>query len=208
MHFSISAYTSSCLRHVRILIALLALLTLSSPVTAVERHYAVSEDAEQPILSLGWAGGSLESPRFTLYGDGRLIGRVSLPSGPSVGEPIEVVLSHNDVQSVMKSIVDAGLVDFRPGDQNKRIGPRLNYISDSSSLLLEVSLESYDSPGRKEVRPFIHRTGIDSPHEEIKRYRKEKLAGRVADTEPDTFVEAETLLQLYDSFNELVFGKQ
>ena len=54
----------------------------------------------------------------------------------------------------------------------------------------------------------MHSTGIDAPEDEIGRYRKAKEARRIAESQPDTFVEAEALLRLYEYLDELVYGKQ
>jgi hypothetical protein len=191
-----------------IVAVLFVLLVVGGSTADAQRRYTLSQDADDEILSIGWVSSMNPTRRFSLYGDGRLVGRIKgfLETDPDAEDPVELWLSREEVTAIADIVVGAGLVEFEPGDQYKRLGFPLT--TDTDALWLRISLKSYEGPRRKEVRSFVHSTGVDSPEDEIERYHKAKKAGRIAESEPDTFVEAEALLRLYEDLDQLVYGKQ
>jgi hypothetical protein len=190
------------------LLLVVALPVAAEPAAPVQTSYTytLSEDPDSEILSIGWVGIPYGTRRFILYGDGRLVGNTSRSSPPEqVKESIQRFLTRVEVREVVDIVVDAGLVDFEPGEMRERLGPR-PMVTDTETLWLRVSLASYASPKRKEVNAFTHSTGIDSPKEEVVRYSEAKRLGRIAESEPETFVEAQSLLRLYERLDQLVYG--
>ena len=148
--------------------------------------------------SIGWVLGS-GLHRFRLYGDGRLVvtnwgGR---PGVDDVGEPVEMWLSREEIKAVVDTVVNAGVLD----PSGSRTALPEEFTTEVGALWLRVSFASFRSPRRTEDTPFVYSNAINAPSWRAHRYREAKASGRIPESEPDTFVEAEVPLQLYNHFS-------
>jgi hypothetical protein len=114
--------------------------------------------------------------------------------------PLERQLTAKEFASLMDIVIDGGLVEFDPDDLEKRFkssAPPSADIIDASTLLVSISLASYESEKRSRVEPFTHYVAIYAPEHQIARYRAAGRAGAIVARQPASFVEAEALLRLF-----------
>ena len=186
------------------LVVTAGLLALSALAPAADRTYTVSDSPDDEVLSIRWSCGDTPEPtlNYALYGDGRLVRSLKgcHPSSRNVGPDLERRVTSEEVEAIVDAIVEAGLVEFEESDLRKRLKPStsLGEVVDGSSLSLRISLRSYSSVERKEAEPFVYATSVYAPEYYIGQYQDARKAGGLARGAPETFVEAEALLRLYN----------
>lgn len=203
-------------------LSLIALLLVVGRSTAgAEQQYTASKDANVEILSIQEFGVPDLTHRFTIYGDGRLVGRdLGVYGNTTVPEnAVEVWLSSDEVRVILDTLVGGGLIEFRAdvakrrreiisGKQVEGEPETIAVSGDTAGISLRVSLASYESAQRSEVRPFVHVTRIGNPQFAAKQYRERTEGDQVPASEPETFIEAEALSSVYEYLERLVYGSE
>jgi hypothetical protein len=197
------------------------LLMVRGSAAGTERQYTLSKDANVEILSIQEFGVPDLTHRFTIYGDGRLVGRdLGVYGNSAVPEnAVEIWLSSDETKAILDTLVGSGLIEFGPdvakrrreiisGMQQEGEPETIAVSGDTAGISLRVSLASYESPQRTEVRPFVHIARIFNPRYLASQYRERGVAGQIPESEPQTFVEAEALSSVYESLRRLVYSRE
>jgi hypothetical protein len=199
---------------------LATLLVVGGPAAGAGRHYSFSSNSNVEIMSIQQFGVPDLTHGFTIYGDGRLIGRDIGVYGHAVPEnPIELWLSTDDVKAILDTLVDSGLIEFGHDVAKRRREiihgrggtdePEAVAVSgDTAGLSVRVSLASYEGLQRTETVPFVHVASIGNPRFSASQYREKAEAGQISGADPDTFLEAEALSYVYEYLESLVYERE
>lgn len=88
-----------------------------------------------------------------LHGDGRLTMQVGDYGGSNIFETLELELTYEEVVTLMRAVVDAGLMEY--DDERVRLkmgyqGKRVFTVNDGLTFFLTINLPSYQGPSQRE----------------------------------------------------------
>jgi len=117
---------------------------------------------------------SLETVQFTVYGDGRVQGKVmSTGADPAVLEEFEHRLGEEKVSQLVDEAVQSGLVDFETSRFVRGIqarGESVPHVIDGNAVFFEIRLDFLARGAEGPETPFSHSFLLASPDEYARRY--------------------------------------
>jgi hypothetical protein len=101
-----------------------------------------------------------------LHGDGRLVMQVGDYGGSVIFETLELELAYEEVITLMRAVVDAGLMEY--DDERARLkmgyqGKRVFTVNDGLTFFLTVNLPGYQGPGQREPSSRSVSIVLDDP---------------------------------------------
>lgn len=132
------------------------------PVT--DRSFSFTADPEVRVLAVTYSGTLLMyRPVYSLYGDGRFVAEKQSQGGETL-ESVEVTLSFEQAESLLRTLVDHGFLDTTQWDiehrlSGDRVPPR---PIDGGTMTVALHLDSY-TRGEVTAGPVTHRISIAAP---------------------------------------------
>jgi len=117
---------------------------------------------------------SLKTVQFTVYGDGRVHGKVlSTGADQAVLEEFEQRLGEAQVRELVDDAVHSGLIDFETSRFVRGIqerGEPVPHVIDGNTIFFEIRLDFLARGAEAPETPFSHSFVLDFPDEYARRY--------------------------------------
>ncbi len=157
---------------VTILLSLFAVLVTVASEEESTHQFSISPDPSVRVLEVDILGSTGVRYSYSLFGDGRLLMLRTSLDASHVFESLESSLSYEEVDSLVQSAVESGLVEFDEAKVRRREGlPASPTIvsSDGTSMILSLNLETYDDGSGREAFPVSVTIAVDDPASKAER---------------------------------------
>lgn len=153
-------------------LALVAGVGLLSFGQDTEREFSFPPDPGHELLKARFVGGTMGiESAYTVFADGHLVIERKSHANEVVFEALEVDLSYEETTTLIKSAVDAGLMEYEVDDIKRRMGSASSayFSTDGATMILTINLPSYKMPGKAQAEPksveiSFYSPGTAAPH--------------------------------------------